>query len=122
MGSLGLWEVVTLAVLALLIFGPERLPGIAQNVGRIIAAFKREASSTLDELKAAADLDDVRDVARDLRGTTAELKRSLDVTGPIASPARPRSSNGSAGPVRAVLPAAAGAESDDPPPFDAAAT
>ncbi|HWH30550.1 MAG TPA: twin-arginine translocase TatA/TatE family subunit, partial [Mycobacteriales bacterium] len=46
----GFWEWVFLAVLALLVFGPERLPKMAQSAGEMIARFKREAAGTLDEL------------------------------------------------------------------------
>jgi sec-independent protein translocase protein TatB len=86
----GFWEIVFLAILALLIFGPERLPGIARTVGRTIGQFKAEAAGTLDELKRSADLDEFKGIAEEFKSTTADLKRSTDLSGPIASPARPR--------------------------------
>ncbi len=55
MNTPGFGEIVFLVVLALLIFGPERLPGIARNVGRVVGQFKREAQGTLDELLASSD-------------------------------------------------------------------
>lgn len=73
--NLGMWEIVMLLVLALLIFGPERLPGIARTVGRTIAQIRREASSTLEELRDAAEVDDLQDVARDLRRERDELRQ-----------------------------------------------
>lgn len=94
MNAPGFWEIFFLAVLALLIFGPERLPKLARSAGQTIARFKAEAAGTLDELKAAADLDEFTGVARDLRETTADLKRSVALTGPVASAAgadKPRS-------------------------------
>ena len=86
-GAPGFWEWIFLAVLGLLIFGPERLPKMAQSAGEMIAKFKREAAGTLDELKAAAELDDFTDVARDLRSTTADLRSSFDLR---SSPTKPR--------------------------------
>ena len=47
MGSLGLPEIAFIAVLALLIFGPKKLPEIGRTVGRGIAEFRRAT----DELK-----------------------------------------------------------------------
>lgn len=83
----GFWEIVTLAVLALLIFGPERLPKMARNAGRIIAKFKAEAAATIDELKTAADLEEFSGVAdefkqtgRDLRGIGSDLRRDFDLS------------------------------------------
>jgi sec-independent protein translocase protein TatB len=116
MSTPGMWEIVTLAVLALLIFGPDKLPGMARSVGKTIAHLKREAASTMDELKRSADLAEIREVADELRGTTAELKRSADLSGPIAGAA-------SAADLRAGHEARQGtAEALLPAPFDPDAT
>jgi sec-independent protein translocase protein TatB len=117
MSAPGMWEIIFLAVLALLIFGPDKLPGMARSVGQTINTFKREAQSTMDELKRSADLQELRDVAGELRGTTADLKRSAALTGPVASAAGATDVAGAAdagqdSPVRADLPA----------PFDPDAT
>lgn len=109
MNSPGFWELLTLGVLALLIFGPERLPKMAQQAGRLIARFKAEAAGTFEELKAAAELEEFSDVARDLRETTTDLRRSIDLTGPLTSDAAPDK------PQSAVMPTA---QADIPPPFD----
>ncbi len=96
MNAPGFWEIIFLAILALVIFGPERLPGVARNVGKMIGQFKREATSTLDELKRSADYEDFKGVTQEfrtasaeLKSTTADLKRSTTLSGPVASEARP---------------------------------
>lgn len=78
MNAPGFFEWVFLGVLALLIFGPERLPKMAYTAGQMIAKLKREAAGTIDELKAAAELEEFSDVARDLRATGADLRRDFD--------------------------------------------
>ncbi len=45
MPSLGGWEWVILALIALLLFGGSRLAGIGKNAGRAIRDFKDETSS-----------------------------------------------------------------------------
>lgn len=103
MNAPGFWEWVFLGFVALLIFGPERLPKMAYTAGQMIARLKREAAGTIDELKAAAELDDFSDVARDLRETGRDLRRSVDLSD---TDLKPRS---------AVMPAA---DDAGPPPFD----
>ncbi len=109
----GFWELLMLGVLALLIFGPDRLPGMAYKAGQMITRFKSEAAGTLDELKAAAELEGFSEVARDLRQTGEELRRSVDVRDDVRGAAadieaavKPRS---------AVM---ASGRSATPPPFD----
>lgn len=86
--NLGGMEIAALAVLALLIFGPERLPDIARNVGKTITAVRREARSTVQSLADEADLAQFRDLAGDFKSEADELKAAASLSGPVASPAR----------------------------------
>ncbi len=111
--DLGFFEAVMLAVLALVIFGPERLPELARNLGKMVAKFRREANSTLDELRRSADLEDLRelrDLRAELRATSAELKAKSFLTGPMASSLRP------------TAPATETVRADLAPPYDTDAT
>ena len=77
--NLGALEVATLAVLALLVFGPERLPEIARSVGKTIAAVRREARTTLQSLSDEADLAEFRNVASDLRSEAEGLRSAVSL-------------------------------------------
>lgn len=113
----GFMEILVLVVLALFIFGPERLPGMARSAGQMIAKFKREASGTMEELKRAAELDEFRGVADELRSAGSELRSTgtdLQRTGAdlTRSAARGASSTAPAG----------SAAKTAAPPFDPDAT
>ncbi|MBI4729115.1 MAG: twin-arginine translocase TatA/TatE family subunit [Acidobacteria bacterium] len=56
--DLSFTEMLVLAVLGLLIFGPQRLPGIARNVGKAFRAFQQETTRAMAELRAATDLEE----------------------------------------------------------------
>jgi sec-independent protein translocase protein TatB len=114
MSAPGFWEIVFLAVLALLVFGPDKLPGFARTAGRVIAQLRREANATLDELKQSADFSEFDEVRGELRSVGRELRGATDVHG--AGDPRPlRNRSGAAG-------AGPGSGPDQPAPFDPDAT
>lgn len=45
MFGIGGSEIIIIAVFALLIFGPDKIPDVARQVGRIVADFKRYQST-----------------------------------------------------------------------------
>ena len=52
LGSIGMPELVIIFVLALIIFGPRKLPELGRSLGKSLAEFKRatnDLKSTLDE-------------------------------------------------------------------------
>jgi TatA/E family protein of Tat protein translocase len=53
MFGIGGWEMVLIAVVALLVFGPKRLPELARTLGRGLAEFRRASS----DLRRSFDLD-----------------------------------------------------------------
>jgi len=51
-GSIGFSEMMVIIVIALLIFGPKKLPEIGRSIGKTIREFKKaseEVSQSLDE-------------------------------------------------------------------------
>lgn len=61
MPQIGPLEVLLVAVIALIVFGPQRLPEMARSVGKAVAEFRRQASDLRDEFSAGLDADDVED-------------------------------------------------------------
>lgn len=67
-GGLGMSELVVILIIALLIFGPSKLPEIAKGLGKGIRSF-RNAASGLDEVDVTPkenkqELGDVKKVAQ----------------------------------------------------------
>jgi sec-independent protein translocase protein TatB len=60
--NLGWPEIAVLAVLAMLVFGPERLPKVAADAGRLIRELRKMASGVTNDLKSelGVDLDEIR--------------------------------------------------------------
>lgn len=71
MGNLGFAEMAVIAVVALLVVGPDRLPEVARKLAGWIARFRTEATKSIDELKRAAQIEDLEG---EWRGISDELK------------------------------------------------
>lgn len=107
-------ELLVVAVVMLLMFGPDRLPELARNGARLLARFRSETQRGLEEFKRAADMEDLD---RELRGIKQELDETRRaVTKPFADVTG--TANRSGGGLRGPAPRAV----DDPPPFDPEAT
>lgn len=57
-GPLGIWEIVFIVVLALLIFGPRRLPEIGRTVGRGLAEFRKVSNEFQRTVNAELSLEE----------------------------------------------------------------
>ena len=78
MGSLGMQEIIVIFVLALIIFGPRKLPELGKSLGRGMAEFKK-ASNELkqtweDEVRLEKERQDMADILKD----SSDWKRSLE--------------------------------------------
>jgi len=54
-GNIGATEVIVIAVIALLLFGPKKLPEMMQSVGKGIKDFKKSLSDVEEEIKNSID-------------------------------------------------------------------
>ncbi len=54
MFGIGASEIIVIFVVALLVFGPKRLPEIARNIGRVFAEFRRTANDLQSHLNVNA--------------------------------------------------------------------
>jgi sec-independent protein translocase protein TatA len=54
---IGPWEIAIVLVIALLIFGPKKLPDLGSSLGKSISGFKRGLKDAQDEVKTAMSED-----------------------------------------------------------------
>jgi len=90
MFDFGFWEIVMIMVIALIVVGPERLPGLARTAGfwvgkakRFVSDVKSEIDQELaaEELKKVLDkqtaLEDVYEIIEETRQVGQEIKQDL---------------------------------------------
>lgn len=58
MPSVGPLEILVIAVIALVVFGPDKLPEIARQVGRTATELRRMATEVKDEFDHGFDMDE----------------------------------------------------------------
>ncbi|HZD22752.1 MAG TPA: twin-arginine translocase TatA/TatE family subunit, partial [Acidimicrobiia bacterium] len=68
-------EIIIIAILALVIFGPERLPEMARKVGVWIAELRKAAREITSGLE--AEVSELKDLGRELQGPLDEIKKPL---------------------------------------------
>ncbi len=57
MPQIGPLEVLLVGVIALIVFGPHKLPEIARTIGRSVAEFRRQANDIRSEFTSGLDMD-----------------------------------------------------------------
>lgn len=58
MFNIGPAELMVIFILALLVFGPKKLPEVSRQIGRGIREFRRASDQIQDEIQGALNLDD----------------------------------------------------------------
>ena len=73
MGQLGFQELLVIFIIALLVFGPKKLPELGKSLGKGLREFKRATN----ELKSTFD-EQVRDADKELKDLEKDIKTDLD--------------------------------------------
>jgi Tat protein translocase TatB subunit len=77
-GSIGGWELIFLVVLALMLFGPRRIPEIARTLGKTIGQLRRASHdfrTGIEREVEAERLKDAGDALRSLRDEVGSIRR-----------------------------------------------
>ena len=73
-GSVGGGEIILLLVLALLLFGPRKLPKIGRTIGSALSEFRKATTDFRSNLEREVDLSDLREARRDISDAVREVK------------------------------------------------
>ena len=76
-GSIGPTELILIFVVALLVFGPKKLPEIGRSVGKAIREFKKTSEEIKGRIEEEIEASEVKDVAKTLETEAKEIKDNL---------------------------------------------
>ncbi|MCP3982585.1 MAG: twin-arginine translocase subunit TatB [bacterium] len=116
-GSLGGAELALLLVLALLLFGPRKLPQIGRTLGKGLSEFRRASNDFRASLEREVDLESVKSVKNEVSQTVDEV-RKLSVARSTESSRKDPEPEKPAEPSEPAEPASTGPEGDVGEPRD----
>ncbi len=80
-GPLGMPELILIFVVALLLFGPRKMPQIGRSIGRALGEFRRASNEFKRTIEDEVAAEEVRGVERDLKEISEvgrEVVKSVD--------------------------------------------
>ena len=75
MFDIGFWEIVIIAIIALVVVGPERLPGLIRDLRRWINTIRRYITHTKQSIERELDLG----IEKDLYSSISDLDEKLKI-------------------------------------------
>lgn len=77
MFDIGFSELMVIAVVALIVIGPERLPKVARTVGHLFGRMQRYVNDVKADISREMALDDLRKLQADIQDTANSLEQSV---------------------------------------------
>jgi sec-independent protein translocase protein TatB len=68
--EVGFWELALILVLGLVVLGPEKLPRVANQLGRYAGQARRMASTLTSQIRTELEAEEQRILNREARGTS----------------------------------------------------
>jgi len=80
MFDLGFSELVIVAVIGLIVLGPERLPKVARQVGQWLGKLQRYVSDVKSDISRQMELEELRKLQTEVKDAASNLESSFNAT------------------------------------------
>ena len=77
MFDIGFSEIVVIAVVALIVIGPERLPRTARMLGHLFGRLQRYVNEVKTDINREMELDELRRLQHEVKGAASEFEQSM---------------------------------------------
>ncbi len=77
MFDIGFSEIVVIAVVALIVIGPEKLPKTARTLGVLFGRLQRYVSDVKADINREMELDELRKLQQEMKSAASDLKQSV---------------------------------------------
>jgi TatA/E family protein of Tat protein translocase len=86
MFGIGLPELIVIAVIALLVVGPKKLPDLAKSLGKGLQEFKKATEGVTEGIKETLKPDDLKKDVDDFKNSLLYGKKDEDAEQPASPP------------------------------------
>jgi sec-independent protein translocase protein TatA len=76
-GSIGPAELILIFVIALLVFGPKKLPEIGRQVGKALREFKKTSDEIKGRIEEEIQASELKDIRKDIQSGVDDLRSSV---------------------------------------------
>lgn len=76
MFDIGFSEILLIAVVALIVIGPERLPGVARTLGHLFGRMQRYVNDVKADIQREMDLEELRKLRQDVEDSARSIEES----------------------------------------------
>lgn len=80
MGSLGMQEIIVIFVLALIVFGPRKLPELGKSLGRGLSEFKKASNELKQTWEEEVRLEKEREAMSEIMKETSDTLKDSTVS------------------------------------------
>lgn len=77
MFDVGFSELILIAVVALIVIGPERLPKVARTAGALIGRMQRYVANVKSEVEREMQFEDLKKLQQEIQSQSQELQNSI---------------------------------------------
>lgn len=77
MFDISLFEMVVIGVVALIVIGPERLPGVARTAGHLFGRMQRYVNDVKSDIQREIELDELRKLRDSVQDSAREIEQSV---------------------------------------------
>lgn len=77
MFDIGFSEILLVAVVALVVIGPERLPGVARNVGRYAGRLQRYVNDIKRDFNREVEFEEIKRLQHEMETTVQSMQESM---------------------------------------------
>lgn len=77
-GSIGVPELIVIFIIALLVFGPKKLPEVGKSVGRAIREFKKASDELRSKVEEEINASEIKSEINEVKTSLTEFKEDLN--------------------------------------------